>query len=236
MSAKCYESIFIKFDFSQVDCFKMMISKTLSYGIIAGSLLLKVPQILKILAAKSGKGISIMSELMMIVALFGSMSYGYTKQFPLSSYGDVYFLYIQSIIILMLVLAFEGSYLIALLSLTTIGGASFLLFTNAIPIDIILTLNAANIGLTCMSKLNQAFLNFRNGSTGALSAITLMLQFLGGVARIFTSIQETGDFNLILTYAITSVANFILVFQLFYYWNSDAKAAKKQAKQAKKTN
>ncbi len=77
-----------------------------------------------------------------------------------------------------------------------------------------------NVILSCTSKLNQAFLNFRNSSTGALSAITLLFQFLGGVVRIFTSIQETGDFNLIMTYTITSFANVLLVFQLFYYWNT----------------
>ena len=82
MTPKCYEDIFYKFDLLNVVCLKMIISKGLGYAILMGSLMLRVPQILKILAAGSGEGISITSEILMIVAIFGSMSYGYFKQFP----------------------------------------------------------------------------------------------------------------------------------------------------------
>jgi mannose-P-dolichol utilization defect protein 1 len=96
--------------------------------------------------------------------------------------------------------------------------------------EIIFTLNGLSVFLNVISRLYQAFLNYRNGSTGALSAITLVLQFLGCVARIFTSIQETGDYNLIMSFVIASAANGVLVLQLFYYWNSDKKAVKAQKK------
>ena len=45
----------------------MVISKGLGYGILAGALLLRVPQIVKILAAKSGDGISVASEVLSLV-------------------------------------------------------------------------------------------------------------------------------------------------------------------------
>jgi mannose-P-dolichol utilization defect protein 1 len=81
-------------------------------------------------------------------------------------------------------------------------------------------------------KLIQARENWINSSTGVLSAFTLILQFLGCVARIFTSIQETGDSYMILTYIAVSLANGILVWQLYYYWNSDkAKKDKRKKKQ-----
>ena len=44
-----------------------------------------------------------------------------------------------------------------------------------------------------VGKLIQAATNYKNGHTGQLSAITVFLLTAGSLARIFTSIQETGD-------------------------------------------
>lgn len=227
MTPKCYEDIFFNYDFLNPICVKMVISKGLSYGIIMGSVLLRVPQIVKILSAGSGEGLSVASEILMLIAIFGSMSYGYFKQFPVAAYGDSYFLYLQSLIILLLVLYYQRNYLHALVTGGLTGLFTFLSFTGALPGNLIIGLNSLSMILSVVSKLNQALLNFRNGSTGNLSAISLILQFLGCVARIFTSIQETGDFNLILSYIVTSLANGLLVMQLFYYWNSSVTKTKK---------
>lgn len=229
---QCYSDIFLSFDFTNIECFKYAISKCLSYGIVTGSLLIRLPQILVIIKAKSGEGISLISELMMLVAVFGSMSYGYFKQFPVSSYGDSYFLFIQSSIVLLLILYYNRQTLHLLLALAIISTFSFLLYSNSLSESVILALNGAQMLLSLGSKFNQAFVNWRNASTGKLSAITLWLQFLGCVARIFTSIQETGDRTLVITYILVSLANGILVLQWLYY----RKAAAKTAKKAKKTN
>jgi len=60
----------------------------------------------------------------------------------------------------------------------------------------------------------QAATNYRNGSTGQLSAITVGLMFVGCVARVFTSLQETGDMTLVLNYLVASVCNGILLGQV----------------------
>ncbi|GLV38998.1 uncharacterized protein CBL_05997 [Carabus blaptoides fortunei] len=52
---QCFDEYFVKFNFFDVPCFKSSLSKALGVGIIAGSLLVKVPQILKILNNKSGE-------------------------------------------------------------------------------------------------------------------------------------------------------------------------------------
>jgi mannose-P-dolichol utilization defect protein 1 len=49
--------------------------------------------------------------------------------------------------------------------------------------------------------------------------------FLGSVARIFTSIQETGDMIVITTFTASSFANGMIAFQMLYYWNSKGVAA-----------
>ena len=76
----------------------------------------------------------------------------------------------------------------------------------------------------------QIVTNFRNGHTGQLSAVTSFLLSLGAIARIFTSIQETGDNIIILTYICSSAVNTIIALQVIMYWNktSEALVAKKK--------
>ena len=75
-----------------------------------------------------------------------------------------------------------------------------------------------------ISQLVQILANYRNGSTGHLSAVTVALLFGGALARIFTSIQETGDITVIVTYVVTFMVNGILLGQIVYYWNSPTPA------------
>jgi len=69
-------------------------------------------------------------------------------------------------------------------------------------------------------QLVQILVNYRNGSTGQLSAITITLLCGGSLARVFTSILETGDNTVVATYVVTFVVNAILAGQMIYYWNS----------------
>ena len=76
----------------------------------------------------------------------------------------------------------------------------------------------------------QIITNFRNGHTGQLSAVTVFLLALGSLARIFTSIQETGDQVVIATYLCSSTVNVILSLQIIWYWNATKNRAKIQQK------
>lgn len=78
----------------------------------------------------------------------------------------------------------------------------------------------------------QAFQNYCNKSMGQQSLITILLLFLGSLARVFTSVQETGDFIIILTYSLASFANGILFSQFFIY-PSNQKGVKKTSRSKK---
>jgi hypothetical protein len=54
----CYDIFFNKNDFTHSECIKITFSKLLGYAIIAGSSILKVPQIIKIVMNGSVEGIS----------------------------------------------------------------------------------------------------------------------------------------------------------------------------------
>ena len=113
LSPHCYEELMVKQHFFDLGCNKLLLSKMLGYAILVGSLLVKVPQIVKIYWNKSGAGVSVIAETIMLAAIFGSMAYGYTSEFPLSAYGDAYFLYIQTILVILFVLYYQRKYLAA---------------------------------------------------------------------------------------------------------------------------
>ena len=72
-------------------------------------------------------------------------------------------------------------------------------------------------------QMLQAVTNYRNGGTGQLSVVTVFLLFAGSLARVFTSIQETGDNLIIVTFIVSTVFNGVIFAQILYYWNQKSK-------------
>ena len=70
---------------------------------------------------------------------------------------------------------------------------------------------------TLLFQLIQAYANYANGSTGQLSGVTVVMLWAGSLARIFTSIQETGDTMTVLTYVAAFSCNCVLFAQILYY-------------------
>ncbi|XP_032136340.1 mannose-P-dolichol utilization defect 1 protein isoform X4 [Sapajus apella] len=105
---KCYDQLFVQWDLLHVPCLKILLSKGLGLGIVAGSLLVKLPQVFKILGAKSAEGLSLQSVMLELVALTGTMVYSITNNFPFSSWGEALFLMLQTITICFLVMHYRG--------------------------------------------------------------------------------------------------------------------------------
>ena len=122
MSPACFESLVINLNFSDAVCLKSAVSKTLGLGIVVGSSLVKVPQVLKIMASGSAEGISFMSILLELIAITFSGVYGFSNNFPFSAYGESLFLALQTGIIALLVLSFSKGKLSALLFLSIYAG------------------------------------------------------------------------------------------------------------------
>lgn len=78
------------------ECYKMIISKSLSIGILVGSMGLKVPQILKIIGNGSTKGISSLAYTFELAANSCSLIFYYSTGISFMNYGEVVFLFIQN--------------------------------------------------------------------------------------------------------------------------------------------
>ncbi|XP_061389684.1 mannose-P-dolichol utilization defect 1 protein homolog [Musca vetustissima] len=219
MSEECFDNYFEEHNYFDVPCFKALLSKGLGLAIIAGSLLVKVPQVLKIFNNKSGEGINLFSVLLDLTAITVHMSYSYVSGFPFSSWGDNTFLAFQTAAIAAMVLFYGGAKAKSLLFSVVYALLVYVLCSGLLPFKILVTIQSLNIPILLTGKLSQAVTNYKNGSTGQLSAATAFLLFAGSLARIFTSIQETGDNMMILTFCASSFANGVIVAQMLYYWN-----------------
>jgi len=228
LTPKCVDEYFVKFNFFDVDCFKSSLSKCLGIALILGSVLVKLPQILKIWKNKSGEGISLLSVMMDLSAITINASYSFVKAFPFSAWGDSAFLAIQTFIIGLMVLVYCGRTFHAFLLATVYTALCYVLMGGATPVDTLWTLQGFNIPILLFGKLAQAYANYKNGHTGQLSAITVVMLFGGSLARIFTSIQETGDIMIITTYCVSTLANTVILMQMIYYWKVDVNAIKKK--------
>lgn len=158
-------------------------------------------------------------------------SYSFVKGYPFSAWGDTALLAVQTVIVGILVLFYQGLRVQALGYLLIYLGVCVALMGGLTPVTVLWTLQGFNIPVLLAGKLTQAYTNYKNGHTGQLSAITLFMLFFGSLARIFTSIQETGDTMVIITYVASSFANTVLVAQLLYYWKVDVSKVKTEKKE-----
>ncbi|XP_058871313.1 mannose-P-dolichol utilization defect 1 protein [Acipenser ruthenus] len=225
---KCFDEFFVNFNLLDVPCLKILLSKGLGIGIIAGSVMVKLPQIFKLLGAKSAEGLSFNSILLELLAITGTMAYSIANSFPFSAWGEALFLMLQTVVIGFLIQHYRGNALRGLGFIAVYLALVSLLLSPLTPRSVVTTMQATNMPAVVISRLIQAGTNFRNGHTGQLSAITVFLLFAGSLARIFTSVQETGDPLMALTYVVSSCCNGIIAAQLLYYWNARPDDEKKR--------
>jgi len=83
-------------------CTQLLISKLLSYAIIGGALMLKVPQIVKITNNKSAAGISVSSIVIELIGFLIGASFYYRDGKPFSTYGEAIFISLQNLYIIYL--------------------------------------------------------------------------------------------------------------------------------------
>ncbi|XP_050530394.1 mannose-P-dolichol utilization defect 1 protein homolog [Daktulosphaira vitifoliae] len=232
VTPKCYKVFFYDLNFFDVECLKTSASKGLGFGIVGGSLLVKLPQVLKVWNSKSAKGISLVNVSMDLFAVTTNVVYSYASNFPFSAWGDSFFILIQTLIIVILVLKYNISKKVSTLFTVLYCTLFLALISGYVPKDYLWTAQLISIPLMFYGKLTQGYVNYKNKGTGQLSIATCILLFLGSSVRVFTSIQETGDLLLIWAFLLATIANFIIVVQ-FYYYKKPQKVVKKN-KQSKK--
>ena len=226
----CFDLFFNKFDFfSNQECLKLTISKAIGYGIIAGSAVLKLPQIIKILNNRSVEGIAKSLFYIEIVMLINTSAISIAKNIPFSVYGESLIILMQNFIIVLLFWVYSKDIGVVekLFLFLFFSGYSYVLIAQSNLIDANLweIIGQSNMLLLVLSRVPQIITNFQNKSTGQLAFVTFLLGFLGGVARLGTVLVETDDFLYQLQFIVGVTLAGIIVLQFIMYWNNDAKVA-----------
>jgi mannose-P-dolichol utilization defect protein 1 len=203
------------------ECISYLISKGLSIGIVLFSFTSKLPQILYMLKEKNIEGLNDISIFSDILVFLCSCLYSFHMQYPFLSYGESVIILIENIIILFLFWKYQ---------VDQDGDRRNLLFTSLISVFTYFCLKgdffnetiwyliySSTLPLTSISRITQLYSSYKAKSTGPLSAFTFLVNMLGNLARIFTSIKETGDSMLILSFAYSFLLNLAVFIQIIYY-------------------
>jgi len=217
---ECYTSLVENLDISDVQCIKYSVSKGLGIGIVVGGSIMKVPQVILILKARSARGLSLPAYILETLSYAITLAYSFSNGFPFSTYGENFFLTIQNTVITLLIILYNPIPSARSAKLMTgifaIIATSFVLYT--LPQNTLALLQLSTLPLSLFSKLPQIRQNHRSQSTGQLSAFAVICQILGCVARLFTTATEVGDSIVVASFAFALVLNLILGAQLWMYW------------------
>lgn len=236
LTEQCYPILVENLDIlSSPTCTRLAISKALGIGIIAASSIVKLPQLLSIVNAKSASGVSLSSYVLETLAYLVTLSYSLRAGFPVTSYGETGLLVVQNVAIALAIAQFTSGQGRAT-QVTLLAGLGALvyalLFSSLISLPQLQTLQAATtIPLSLLAKLPQIATIHAAGHTGRLSTFAVVNYLLGSVARVFTSATETGDKVLVAGYVAGAVLNAVLMAQVVYYWGAGAKARVEKKKQ-----
>jgi len=215
---------------------KIFISKLLGYLLFLGAVGLKVPQIIAIWRAKSGRGLAISMYYLEVAIYTISIAYSYTAGAPFSTYGDLYPILLQDFVIIAL-LKYYGTGekksknqppssfdpLFSALVVVYIATASILMSGKADELagfSLLALLQASCIPLGIASRVPQIITNFKNKDTGELSFLTFALNAAGSTARVATSFIENPDPILLVGYALSACLNWTIAFQILILGNS----------------
>ncbi|KAF9165870.1 hypothetical protein BGX21_007931 [Mortierella sp. AD011] len=230
----CYNSLIEQFNYRDVSCIKLAISKGLGYGIVAGGAIVKMPQIFKILGARSAQGLSLSSYLLETLACVIGLAYNIRLGHPFSTYGETFFVTIQDVIILGMMLHYRRRNMWAFITVSSflLSGIVLGITTQSVQDDgtvitnfiisesILESLKKYTILISLFSKVPQVFENYSNKNTGQLSAFAVFNYFAGSLARVYTTLIEVKDAILLYGFLLNTFLNCVLALQMALYWNN----------------
>ncbi len=212
---------------------KALISQCLGLGIVCGSFAVKVPQILKVLGASSAAGLQPSSfEIETFCALVAA-TYGFANNLSFSAFGEAIGLAVQNVVLLALIYKYQKRSL-ARVTTVVVALSSWIALANSslLTADILDRLVDANSLVLLASRVPQIMSNHAQKSTGQLSFVTYFLNFMGTLARVFTTLQEPNATSAMMRGVLVSMAmNGLIVGQIVFYGGED-KGKKRLKKRA----
>lgn len=195
-----------------------ILSTIVGVCVLIGSVLYKIPQVVRVIRRRSAAGISVLMYALETIGTTFSAVYFARRAIPFSTYGESVFIMGQNAVIITLIVFYENlprlpAALCAMLYILSL----FLLYSQFIPMRVLMILQVCSIPILNLARIPQILLNWRRKGTGELSPITLGLQLLGNVARIFTTIAQVKDPLMFIGICVATCFNGTLFSQWLYY-------------------
>ena len=225
---QCFDSV-MNVDLHQFmgnDCLLFTVSKLLSYGIIAGSACVKIPQIIKLISTKSTTAISIVGLAFETLGYAIVSCYFYRQYLPISTYGEAPLIFAQNLIVLALIFYYNHSLFNGILLITGYCVFVSFLMSQYVSFYALDLMYSSQIFLILLARLPQIWSIYKAGTTGSISFISRFSRWIGNVARLFTIIQEVDNNKVVLMICISFMFNSIIMLQFFIYRNVGKKKKK----------
>lgn len=226
------------------DCVAASVSKSLGYGIIAGSVIVKLPQLRNVIAARSGAGLSLDSQLLEFVSnALAVIYYALYKGSPFSAYGETTIVSFGCLLVISAMLYFANAgraqglsrFALSVLVVAAFVPAVLNRVLQSSPLPLPAGVTGGHVALLVSqltfwsSRLMQIVETERAQSNGAQSIITLVANVLGTVARVYTSMREVGDLVQLACTGFNAALNAYLLWQFIRISRSAAAPAKVRA-------
>ena len=217
ISPKCMDVYFADKDFFNAECSQQLVSKLIGYVILCISLVVKIPQILKIYRAKSGKGINVSTQAIEAIGFSSLFSYSYVSGYPFSVFGDTISNFTQTMVVVFLCLHYggksgqaTGAFLFA------IGGAAFLC-SGVVPLYVLKNFNRMGFLMKFVGGSSQIYTNYKNQSTGQISIWSISMAFCIVTSKVMTALVLTKDYQLVIGASMGSCIMGTVLCQILYY-------------------
>lgn len=200
-------------------CLKATISLLLGTAIVLLATVIKLPQIHALRASRSAVGLSTSTLLIETFAYIYNLSAHIRLSYPLSTYGDFIALLLQNCVLISLVFRYSARPQRGMAAVSFAAALLAVMCSPLFPVAALRALTLANVPVAIAARVPQIVKNFRAKSTGALSAVTCCGLFLGASARVFTTLQEVDNPNILIGYLTSATLNGIVAFQVLFYGN-----------------
>ncbi|XP_006624877.1 solute carrier family 66 member 3 [Apis dorsata] len=180
--------------------------------------ILKIPQILNLLTAKSANQISIVSLLLELTSYTVMTSYNFTNGYSVLSYLEYPIILFQEYILIFLVLKYLNkinifSILVSILYIAI----SISLAMQLIPKFVLTILAPLCTPISVSSKIIQLLAIIRAKNADTVSPITWFISAFTNLTRVFTIWMDSADILLLGNFIISVILSSSIMFFAIYY-------------------
>lgn len=177
-------------------------------------MVLKFPQIFVLMRAKSSTGVSLNSLLFELVGYIVFVTYQMYYDYPPPTYLEYPILIAQDVILLLLILRYNGSLRQSLIYIFVFVGGWRLLTLDKWIIDSAMSVCTF---ISAASKFLQLQCLWKSKDAGQVSALTWALATYTCMARIYTAAVTTGDMQVLVRFIVMTLLNMWVLLTILYY-------------------